>query len=343
MQTRAELDGYSAAQFETWLDRRFRDQYRGNESEKYRAFDFRSLGVERGASNLDDVTDLVATFGPETKARFIEGLENLLRHADPDDFPVQGMRDITALIGLLRAFHAVYAFAPVFGSGQWGVDHPELLYEAISVLLGFEPSNKAYEAARDLAAKKNFHPRYIIDTYTVLFRIKPERWATDLKDHWGGFVRLANAVKASSDPGDAVRFAARQRLLAEDLAYYVSPEGLAAHIGELPLAPPNGFGWLLQCLFDREGPLWLVGEESTGEWRIIDRGDPTKRGTLSMTPHELRITCRDLKLVRFVEFADDTGGANKSASSINDDSLRRRFEHISSPDDEWAAIARSGR
>src|SRR3989338_8729920 len=139
MESLSQLNTYDANDFAKWLSKQLIQIYVGTPEEKYRAFDFRQLGVSRGESHIDALQFLYRKLSDDAKDRFKEALEQLIRHKKPDDIPGEAMADIVTLTGLTEAYCAFTAFAPVLG-GPWGYSQPSLIYDALSVLMMFERS-----------------------------------------------------------------------------------------------------------------------------------------------------------------------------------------------------------
>jgi hypothetical protein len=329
METLAQLNGFTAADFEGWLAQRFRDFYADGASARV-AFDFRDLGVAAGDSTLDTLTGLYARLAPNSQRQFVGALENLLRHTEPDTFPLQGIRDILFVVGLIRAFAPVLAFAPVFGNGVWGERHPELLYDAISVLVGLEPAIEAYTAARDLVSTKNFDDRYAFDVCTILVRCRPERWVDDVNFLHERFARFAASV-AETTPEALPDLAEREQQFARDLADDVSLDVLAAGLARLPLVPPSDVQWLLSRLFGSGGPLSLIGNLDSQDVRVQDEADAARHAKLDHADMSgaLSVVCSDLNLMKWQE----TASASDALRDVpHAEELLHHFEQVTPPE-----------
>ena len=137
METLQQLNTYKANDFESWLDRCLRQQYSNNPETRYRACDFRGLGVSFGESHTDSIQMLFKKLSAPAQEAFREGICLLISRAKPGDFPKEAMSDLILLVCLVKATQALPLFMPLFGEGDWGKKHRPLIYDCASVMLSF--------------------------------------------------------------------------------------------------------------------------------------------------------------------------------------------------------------
>jgi hypothetical protein len=136
METLAQLDAFSAQDFKGWLDRCLRQQYDVDLEVRYRACDFRGLGVSRGESDIDDMHRLFDKLSSSAQESFREGMCLLLKHSEPATFPLKAMESLIVLVAVLQVRKALDLFLPVFGDGRWGM---VCLGVSLSAALSFNP------------------------------------------------------------------------------------------------------------------------------------------------------------------------------------------------------------
>ena len=279
METLDQLDGYGEEQLEIWLEHRLRGLYSIDSVMRYRACDFRKLGVPFGESHIDGLVAVYKLLSLKAQVCFRDATEQLLRHVQPNDFPREAMSDLVLIIGLIRAHRALRAFVPVFGSGPWGELYGSLIYDAVSVLLMFERTNEAYDAARGLATSTNFPDKYIFDAYLVMVRSRPANWSADLALVRERFSRIQRRFRESGDPRQLELLAQRQLDLALSLVEAIPLADLAAQIVNLRIAPcaslhTGGDAWLLFNLFAQSKRLILdYSADGGNSLRLIDSKD----------------------------------------------------------------------
>lgn len=156
-ETLAELNAYKPEDFKTFLDFRLRQQHGSDPEARYRALDFRGLGVRRDdtsyESYLDDIKNLFGILSPQARQAFQDGLRDLILTADPNNFPLEAMRDIILLVATLGVTQALETFIPTIANGAWGKKYPSLIYDCAGVMLSFERNNEAEELEKILRNK----------------------------------------------------------------------------------------------------------------------------------------------------------------------------------------------
>jgi hypothetical protein len=274
METLEQLNPYSREEFEIWLEGRLRAQYSREPATRYRAFDFRHLGVPLGESHLDQVVGLFKKLSIPAQCCFRDASQQLLRHAQPGDFPPSAMADLVLIMGLIKAYRAFKAFVPVFGNGPWGELHRSLIYDALSVLLMFDRTIESYDAAKGLATSVNFPEAYIFDAYLILVRSRPENWSDDMALLRERFSRLQRRIQASDDPKQIELLARRERDLTKSLVQAIPLSELAKQFVNLRLIPGDARdAWLIDNLFENAAPLRLEYSTDGNSLRLIDRSD----------------------------------------------------------------------
>lgn len=295
MESLDQLNGYTAENFETWLGKQLQQVYEGSPEEKYRAFDFRHLGISRGESHLDALQGLFKKLSTDAREQFKKALERILRHAKPDDFPGEALADVVSLAGLTEAYGAFPAFVSVFGSGPWGEIRPSLIYDALSVLMMFDRSDEAYDTAKGLATSTNFPDSLVFDTYLVMARSRPERWRDDLILLRGRFNRIAQDVISSADKKMLEQLHRRHQSLTQSLSETIPLFELGQQLATLKFAPSPSpetasDDWLIDNLFQPSGPIGLMESDDLGEIAIFARTDPTRIAKVVTTP-QFEVVC----------------------------------------------------
>jgi len=90
METLEVLNNYTPLAFKDWLDKRLSEQYSTDTERRYRACDFRSLGVPFGESHIDQLRMLFCKLSSEAKIAFREGVsllhsEKLVQSKEKED------------------------------------------------------------------------------------------------------------------------------------------------------------------------------------------------------------------------------------------------------------------
>jgi hypothetical protein len=282
METLEQLNAFDSEAFEIWLEHNFRAQYGTDADLRYRAFDFRHLGVPFGDSHVDQLHTLYTKLSIDAQRSFRDAAEALFRHAPPGDFPSAAMADLVLIMGLVRAYRALNAFGPVLGSGPWGELHRSLFYDALSVLLMFDRTNEAYAAAKALATSVNFPDVYVSDAYLILVRSRPRNWAGDLALLRQRFASLRRRIEESGDSSLKARLERRQQDLADSLAQAVPLSELASQLPHLRIGPYEpGDTWLVDRLLGRVGSLRLVYSRDGRSLLLVYRADPDRTAVVS--------------------------------------------------------------
>lgn len=289
MESLDQLNSHTAEEFETWLGKQLRLVYGGTPEEKYRACDFRHLGIPRGESHIDALQGLFKKLSIDAREQFKKALERILRHARPDDFPGEALADIVTLTGLTEAYGAFPAFVSVLGSGPWGEILPSLIYDALSVLMMFDRSDEAYETAKGLATSTNFPNSLVFDAYLVMARSRPENWRDDLALLRDRFNKIYQDVINSADAGMLEQLHRRHHSLTQSLSETIPLSELGLQLATLKFAPTTSpetasDDWLIDNLFQPSGPIGLMENDDTGEIVIIDRTNPARMAKVNTTP-----------------------------------------------------------
>ncbi len=295
MNSLIELNSFTADQFEDWLRRRLIDQHSPDRELRWRAFDFRALGLDRGESYIDDVVALAERLNADTQRNFGVAIEQLLQHAQPGEFPGNAMADLIRIAGDVRAFNALARIGQIVGSTSWGELKPSLVYDALAVMMKFEASLKVYSSVRTLATSRHFQDGYAIDAYLQLIRCCPENWLDDLMKLQPRMTRYRRHIEASRNPVEISRLDAKESSMALKLAKIpLSP--LAQQLARVNLAVPFCIR-LLQNLFGLAGPLILRDNDKLTHWLVEDDFDPARCAPLE---------CDDARLLsRFQNFCFD--------------------------------------
>jgi hypothetical protein len=285
METLEELNAYDPESFEVWLDRNFQALYGADTDRRHRAFDFRHLGIPSGESHVDRLQELYAKLSVSAQRSFREAVEALFRHAIPDSFPAAAMADLLLISGLLKAFRVLRSFGPVLGTGPWGELHKSLIYDALSVLLMFSRTDEAYDSAKALATSVNFPDAYVLDTYLILVRSRPQNWVDDLALFRQRFASLARRIERSEDLSLRARLERRLQNLADSVAQDAPLSDLAPRLPDLKVGPyePND-DWLVDALLARSGKLRLEYSSDGETLLLIDRMDPTRQAAVPSDP-----------------------------------------------------------
>lgn len=289
MESLAEINLYSVLAFEQWLEARLKAQYSEDPDVRYSASDFREAAIPLGESHIDSFIGLSRKLSIAAQSSFVEGLEQLLRHAQPDSFPAEGMADIVLLLGLLRAHTALASFVPVFGSGPWGELHPFLIYDSLSVLLMFDRSTEAYEAAKGLATSVNFPDAYVFDAFKVLVRCRPQEWLADFELLRERFSRIRENTLLCNDQTRLAQLVERERDLVDSLSEAIPLSEIGKQLPKLELTPGRSSyahphvttdRWLLNRFFQPAGPLKLKCSIDDDHLVIVDRSNIARRGSV---------------------------------------------------------------
>ena len=273
-----EINTYSAEQFESFLKERLFLTTEQNSRMRDSLCDFRHLSVPFGDSYLDSLVNLYSGLVEPAKKEFKNGLVSLFRHATFDDFSSRGLKDLLYVIGMTKSYQGITALVPVLGTGVWGEKYPELIYDALSIILMFPSPNEAYTAVRNLATSVNFRDKYVFDAYTALIASRPEDWVADLKLLEARFCRLIDNFK-----GDAVNMKAlerREQRLVQQMHRLIPLAAFADDLNNLDPFAPIG-GRLLKHLLGRNGPLAVETTEE-GDYKLVDREDPASRVIISI-------------------------------------------------------------
>jgi hypothetical protein len=281
MDTLEQLNSYSNEELELWLEGRLRAQYSTVLATRYSACDFRQLGVPSGDSHIDQLVGLFKKLSIRAQGCFRRATEQLLRHAQPGDVPAEVMSDLVFIVGLIKAYRALKAFVPVFGNGPWGELHRSLIYDALSVLLMFDRTGEAYNAARGLATSVHFPDIYVFDAYLILIRSRPERWFSDFGLLRERFSRLRRFIYTSGDLVQIRLLARREREFATSLVQAIPLSELAEHLATLRLGPSDSNdGWLVDNLFGSAAPLRVEYSADDTVLCVIDRSNSAREAPL---------------------------------------------------------------
>jgi len=274
-----QLNAYSADEFELWLCKQLRALYTGTPDEKYRACDFRQLGISRGDSHLDGLQGLFKLLSDDARVRFKKALELTLRHAIPNDFPGEALADIVTLIGITEAYGAFPAFAAVLGCGPWGEIRPALIYDALSVLMMFDRSEEAYAAAKGLATSTYFPNALVFDAYLVMIHSEPKNWLDDYTLLRERFERVIQGARDSGNQSLKAQLTQRQR----GLAIFMSKlplEVIGRRLADLKIPADT---WLRKHLLCESGPLALLYDNPGNAIIISARDIPERRAAVKTT------------------------------------------------------------
>jgi hypothetical protein len=290
METLTQLNTYDAEKFAQWIGKQLKQIYTGTAEEKYRAFDFRQLGLSRGESHLDALHSLFRKLSADAQYRFKEALEQLLRNEKQDDFPEKAIADVVTLVGLTDARNAFRAFAPVLGSGPWGEMHPNLIYDALSVLMMFERSDDAYKAAKGLATSRFFPDSLVFDAYLVMVRSRPENWRDDFVLLRDRFSNVSRGVLNSADAGRLEQLQRRQQSFTQMVSATLPLSELGEWLATLNFAPPVSpdvisDDWLIDNMLQPGfGSIDLVWSEDINCIVVVDRANHARKAELKTTP-----------------------------------------------------------
>lgn len=303
MESLEQLNGYRDDVFERWLEQRLRDQYSGDQALRYWAFDFRDIGIPRGESHIDALVELHRKLSSDAKNDFIDAIEGLMRHAQPDTFPIDAMADLVLLIGLLRAHKGLAAFVPVLGTGPWGERHNFLIYDALGVLLMFDRTSEAYEVAKGLATSVNFPDVYVFDVCLVLVRSRPKNWLIDLAMLRERFSRARERFESSSNSAAVSKLDEREKDFVTSLSEAVPLSEIAEQLPDIRLGPSSrdpatnaADDWFLTNLIGRGGPLRLEYSDSSDALVLVDRSDRARIALLRESD-EFEVACISRGLV----------------------------------------------
>lgn len=299
MESLHDFNRYSTEELEQWLEHRLLDQYADDPHIRYRALDLRHIGINFGESHIDVLHELFRALSPQAQDRFRSALELLMRHPQPEAFPASGMADLILLVGLTRATKVLAAFVPILGSGPWGELNGFLVYNALGVLMTFERTQEAYDAARALASSVNFPDAYSLDAYLVMVRTRPEEWLAD----WGlvrkRVHRFRDTLYASSDLLQRQRLEERHQEFLSSLARSVPLSEFGRQFPRMDLRPPENRPssdyWLLDGLLGPQGPLKLECDDD-GVFTVFDRSAPERAARVSPSTG-FEVVCIARKLV----------------------------------------------
>lgn len=313
MDSLEQFNNLDAEAFETWLRAQFNALYRGAAQVRYRAFDFRDMGISRGESHLDGLHRLFRKLSDQGKTQFQIGLERILRNAKRNDIASEGMADVIKLIGLTKYHRAFPAFVTILGTGEWGENHPALIYDALSVLMMFEGSDDVYETAKGLATSRNFPDNLVFDAYLILARSRPERWRDDFSLLWRRFNNVHHTVEEAKDSNLTDQLDLRWKSLGHSLAKLPLSSltsGLAVFANS---DPSSADSWAIESLlknmvFDEAAPLVAAWNLEVDEIVIADRLQPERMEVFSIE----RFSSASALVVRMMS----KGGLSALASSF---------------------------
>jgi len=113
-----ELNGYSPQEFARWLMARLKQQYVGTPEQRYRALDFRDMGVPVVESNLDSVKGLFEKLLPRAQRCFRSAVETLVCFAQTADISREIKEDLE-MIAVLISIEELQAVAQ---RHSWQID-----------------------------------------------------------------------------------------------------------------------------------------------------------------------------------------------------------------------------
>ena len=292
------LNDYDTDEIERWLIDRLEKQYSEDEKTRYRASDYRSFGVSLGETHLSALQAVFRQLTADAQQRFGAALENAMRHVVVARFPARAMADLIALVGRTRSYSATAAFAPIVGAGPWGREHPELVYDALSVILTFGRSNEAYVAAKALATSSNFFNHFAMDAYLVLVRSRPEQWFEDWQLLKERIIEFVYSVQRSTDATASATFARLERRFFRTLADSIPLSVFETELRNLTPGPTqtaaeNPDTWLMRGLFvGHDAPLVL----QRGHRFVLRRSRDSSPAVPIKTSDRFEIGCRALNI-----------------------------------------------
>lgn len=74
MENLESLNKYNSKGFKIWINTRLKEQYSDDPERRYRACNFRSLGVPFGESHIDQLQMLFRRLSPKAKQAFRDGV-----------------------------------------------------------------------------------------------------------------------------------------------------------------------------------------------------------------------------------------------------------------------------
>lgn len=275
-----QLNKFDAENFENWLRVQLIALYGNEVRARYAAFDFRDLGVPRGDSHIDALHRLFRRLSDQGKAQFQAGLERLLRNACYDELSRDAMADVIQLIGLTKYLHAFNAFVSILGYGAWGENHPELIYDALSVLMMFEGSDEAYETTKALATSRNFPDNMVFDAYLILARSRPEKARENFTLLGYRFDSVCKNIEDSGDIEQKKQLDARW----DSLVRVVTSLPLSQMVSDIAtiedcstIFSSRSIGRLYRNLLIKENaPLMFQWSRDLDEGVLVDRAQPKR-------------------------------------------------------------------
>ena len=217
-----ELSRLDDKELESWLQSRLIDAHCDDPDLRSRAMDFSDFGIADPESLLFALETLFKRLDVRSRQRFRRAVGSLISHAIPDEFPIDGMKALIALLGITRASSELVTLESVFGSGVWGLREPSLFTAALSVLKGLKKSRTARQTVKHLVYTANFPRPYVFDAYEVLIGSSPENWHVDLKELDDMMTAIGVQVSESRSPEQRRLLDSRYERLANLLLRQVS-------------------------------------------------------------------------------------------------------------------------
>ena len=139
------LSNYDENQFSEFILKCLTEQYSSDEEVRYRACDFRNLGIDRQESYLEDMRCLFEKFSDTAKLKFRRAVYNLLTVKKPEYTEVT-MRDLLCIAVFSEVNDVIPNLAKMIRDEALIKRYPTLLYEVASWMMCLE--GIVYEESR---------------------------------------------------------------------------------------------------------------------------------------------------------------------------------------------------
>jgi len=262
---------YDREKFADWFWRGLYSFYNAPASKRGESFDEAGRIILEYESICEGLAIIYEEFVPPKKQlAFRQAIGDVIREKSNDySEMVHAFQDLIYLIIRIKASESLSSLLPTVGSGVFGQQHPEVLYETITALASLAPSDYAYKTASTLIDSANFDDGYLFEAIKVLVECKPSDAAKIVLKFEPRLTQLYTSTKKIGGVEFKVFCEA-----AEDWAEVLLSKGTITWLSELYEKASHSFDqkWLFSCLFFNDAVPAFLDWDGQNTFRLIYRG-----------------------------------------------------------------------
>jgi hypothetical protein len=277
----SQLDAKGYAEL---LEVRLREFNHPDESRKLAAMDLFDRTIMQWLPANEWLRIFFDGLSPQAQIHFRNGIDLMIQHARPDNFPALALEELLVLAADVGAYGAVPAMVRlVADGGEWAHIRPGPVGVILGVLKRLKAKDEGYGQACQLSASDTLEDSLVFDAFEVLIRSRPEEWGNAWLMLEAKFCRALKYGPQLSVEKPSEWFSSRVRDLVQRCFSLFSPWTLlkginiiSAHQGKklhslLSITSPLGILWCelisaTDCPFD-----FILGDSGTDpSYRLVN-------------------------------------------------------------------------